>query len=302
MFTILLIDDDKGYSETLVDLASNHDMVIRWISNLEDAMIELQNQFEQYDGVILDGRGMLNAEEDQEKDSHLFQAIRKLDGLKSHGKYIPAVVNTGFIDRYKTSFETEDLKIFSKNGEESSMLRHLKSLIAGSDDEKIRGKYPDAFAAFGDGYIDKSKERYLLDVLKVIENQDFSGLEEHFATPLRKVLEAVYRRINEMDSAWLPNDFIPNGALNLTNCQKYLSGLAVNSMDGRNVIKRYGRHDSLWPTRIGWLTTGVQGASQNLSHDSMDYPPRYAVQSIAFGIMELLVWFKSFVDKRNYYE
>jgi hypothetical protein len=303
MFNILLIDDEPRYSETLVDLASNFDLQIHRVPDLEAGILELENRFEEFDGVILDGRGLLNSDSEQEEDRHLLEAIRKLDALKARGKYIPAVVNTGFIDRYKSSFETDDLKIFSKNGEEEAMISHLKFLISGSADEMIRGKYPDAFAAFGAGYLPKAKESLLLGVLQAIDSQDLADLRTVFINPLRQLIEAFYTALNELDSDVLPNEYILDGNPNLFYCLRRVTGQEVTTKDRRgNVIKRYPRIDSVLPEYLGWLVTGIQNAAHKFSHDSNDAKATYALQSMAFGIMELLVWFKTFVDKSNHYE
>lgn len=90
MDRILFIDDDPRYSESLVVwVYEEYGLRLELYDNLEDAISKWDDNPEEYQGIIIDGKGRLTKDSKGDDPSHLKEALKKISERKGKGKYMP---------------------------------------------------------------------------------------------------------------------------------------------------------------------------------------------------------------------
>lgn len=150
-YTVLLSDDNTGLFQTLTEIAYEEDVELVCYQDWESTKVKLMDDFEAYHAVILDGKGKLNDSTKDADPKHLSNAVKWLAEENAKGRYIPAVVFTGFYDAISDFQEANDqiLKIFSKgentNSSFKEVLSFLKKAIKNSPEQKFKSSFPEAY-------------------------------------------------------------------------------------------------------------------------------------------------------------
>lgn len=186
-YKVLLVDDDKKYSESLIDRVDEIEIIHKF--NWEEAFSELNENFYNYDGVILDGKGQINKDSKTDDDSHVHKAINDLGILRSKEKYIPFVINTAHFERLKDSVNYDEIQIFDKSVQEEQMVACMLDLIKKSTLQKIKNEYNIAID-FAQMYFSKDNLSLLIDTLS-----NKNGDESNFLWKKEKL--GNLRRLNE---------------------------------------------------------------------------------------------------------
>lgn len=305
-YRILLIDNEKEYCEALKNNASIKGIKLNYKYNYEEGFELLKNNFNDYQGVIFDAKcfkGKLEMDKNEESEVDIYGAIIDLkDLIKSNGnKPIPYCVNTGFGHEFKAQITAMKVPVFEKNNKgRDAMFEYFKSEIDKLPENIIRAKYPEPFSAFGNSYLPIEKENLLINIIKLLEEDTFSNIEEILFTPVRMLLEATYIEINFHYENILPYELLnyENGRVNLEWCLRKLTGQEISIGRGRETTVLYVKGDSFVPLHISWFLTTITRITNSKSHDS-EAVSRYTINTILFGIMDYLVWFKNKIDEKQ---
>lgn len=300
MIKILLIDNDKLYADSLVDTANMFSFEIEHFQGLEEGLSELESRIFEFSGIILDGRGWLSEDKPTEVDKHVHMAVERIKDLRKQNVFIPYVINTGYFERiYEQITEAESELIFDKTKGAEPMLMKLQALIEDFPQHKIRFKYPEAFESFGGKYLPISSQTKMIDLLTWVED---GTLNQNYFNSIRDLIEEMLKRANAIDSIkFLPNSLLKpaqSGRPNLKASELYLTGRQVDLGKmgcGTGIIQTV----PIFSSHIGWLFSSVTSNSQILSHNYNSGFSKYAFQSSVFALIEILIWFKGYVDK-NY--
>ncbi|MBN2747332.1 MAG: hypothetical protein JXR34_11455 [Bacteroidales bacterium] len=292
---ILFVDDDKRYAEPLVDKAFNeYGLYLDHYEDWEEAKTKLTGPESEYAAIIIDGKGKLAQGSKGDDPKHLNVVLNDLKELKGKGFYIPYVINTAYYEELNTYFGEETM-VSKKN--QKQLFEIILRLISSSSQEKIKSKYAEAFEAIGEDYLNNEAGDNLLEVL--IDFEDNTWTSNSF-TPLRKVIESVCKSIHSYDDYLIPLGCLAfeNEKVNLFYCELRLTGRDIRQKNSATIL--YPKVDAVFPAHIGSLFGAIVNVSHKCSHpDYSSYVTKYSLGFVINGLIDLLIWYKKFIDE-NY--
>ena len=173
------------------------------------------------------------------------------------------------------------------------MFQFFKDQIDNLPDIQIEKKYPEVFDVFNNGYIDIALKKNLIKAIREIEN---GHINIDLFNPLRKILEAILLEANRLDSNWLPDEMIKsNGEPNLEWSYRYMSGLETNTPS-----EHYQEgHNKSFPNHISRIVQSFKEITNQNSHYDKNRMTQYTLMHVTYGLMDVLIWFKNYIDENN---
>jgi hypothetical protein len=295
---VILIDDEKGYCDSLKSNARTFGIKITDFQNLEEGL-EALKQNNKYKGLILDAKCLLDHEQEKEDDGFLLVALQKIRDIeKELDRHIPFVVNTGYLENYnsyKKGLEQSNSKLFSKTENKSEMFNFLKGEISRAEDTKIVNNHKKLFSIFEKGYLTETNRKELLALLKSINAVTQPEIKKNLGL-IRTLLEAIYYKLNRIDKNIVPDTCIRQNEINCREVTRFLNGYP-NKENNYIITSKFG------------FTKTHRTLSDNLysitsDHGSHHYsepyaPTNYLVLSSTYQLLELLIWFKNVMDSKS---
>lgn len=302
-FKVMIIDDEEDYAESLKDRAAYKDIDLTHIQNLEDGLAELYENYSNYDGLILDGKGYLTAEETSATSLHIHKALRELNEYDREGKIIPRLINTGYFDEFEDIQKIDDIKVFDKSGDEDEMFDALKEMIQNSDMYKYRREYPNIFSLFAKKYFPERKELDLVQILNALNSQEQSVIKANLGlirTFMEPFYEAIYLVGEEIGEELMPKEFI-QGGVTLAWCERYVTLRKVDvtfKEDGEIKEKTYKSSKRIVPNHIGWELSEIRNlCSEAGSHDYVHKVSNITLQSATYSLLNILDWYYNWLEE-----
>lgn len=293
----MIVDDDSAYVTPQLDLAFNMEIDLEYFRTWEEAEAELHHRFDEYDAIILDGKGQRNQDSKKEDASHLSVAIAWLNEQKGRGRNIHFAVNTGFYDEFNQFFS--GIPMYDKTkGKEEQMFKDILQLVRQTNPAKF--KYGDVYELFEKKYLDNELRLQFIDLIQKLENSDLSDTSG-ICKNIRRIQEGIYRALNSHYNDIMPDKFFQNnGMLRFKDANKHLSGLAkIDGNDNKwsrtkKVKDIQGLDMNNLANTIYWIT------ANNIHYRQDDQRPHlitsYALRALIFGLNEQLLWYKRFVE------
>jgi hypothetical protein len=303
-FYILLIDDNEEYCKTLKNLAwqighsKGMNVQISYYQTLEEGFAELEAETK-YQALILDAKALLTKNQQVDDFNFLSVALHRLEKLNNKtGRYhIPFAVNTGYYDKFR-EFDAlvaeQKGKIFDKSTQEAEMFDYLFIEVNNAQDTKLSKMYDDVFEVFTLNYLPDSFRLLLLSILKDME---IPGKTTSVLREIRVMQDAIYNALNAKSKVIVPD------ALSLSSKNNHLSGnVQKSTIQGRDV---YNPTSTVYQTvTISQFAFSIHKiASTFASHATLkpsnvtvkywEAPSIYAVKSLSYSLLELLLWFKA---------
>ncbi len=294
-FRIIFVDDDRRYADSLQDRAfSEFGLELEHYDNWEEAFTKLEEDFDAYHGVIIDGKGKLSKDSKDDDQRHVNKAIGDLREQKGRGRYIPYVVLSKYLEIKDTITE----RFFEKGREEDKMFRFIIDEITSLEENKLKAKYHDAFQSFGDNYLNKEAEDNMLEALRSFETNNWSAST---FTPLRKIIEAVYQSLHDKDDKLIPHSCLrfENGKINFTLCERRLKGQEINERTGRVAHPAGNKVLSVYLNATITHFTRLCNNSMHIAY--RDKLTKNTLGACIYFIIDLLIWYKIFVDEKYSY-
>jgi hypothetical protein len=293
----LLVDDDPRYAESFIDKAFLRDIEIVYKEDWESALTELKENFSDYAAVILDGKGKLSQDNRGDDPTHLSKALQDINLLRGEKNFIPYFINTAYVETL-TEFHGTEKFFDKKKNQEDLLLNEITKAATINVIYRIKNKYSDVFACFGEKYLPVEASENLLGVLKQIENGTWSTSSFN---SLRKIIEAIYKKLHEIDDELIPHSFMnfDRGTVNFEYCARRLtSGKEIRDKNGVIIASAI---PSVVPKHLGWLIQPLDKICSICSHDYDDvrFVNIYSLKTVVFGIMEMILWFRKYIDE-NY--
>lgn len=216
---------------------------------------------------------------------------------QGQGQFIPYVINSAFVETsIKTGFD--GIRHFDKTQrEEKKLFAELKILIDDKPSFKLKTEYSKVFESFGGNYLPLALAPKLLEILK---NLKLNIVDQHNFNSVREILENIFIKANKINIKFIPNDLLKSdGRPNLEWCVRYLAGLKTDVRNHQNIIvKSYPINTfPIAPQHISKAIEYVKSTSSIYSHAYAEPWTKYLFHSVAFGLLEILIWFKQYVDK-----
>ncbi len=295
---VMIVDDVTSYVTPQLDLAYTMGIDLEHFRTWEEAEAELQLRFDEYDALILDGKGQRHQDSKQEDPSHLSTAISWINEQKGRGRNIYFAVNTGFYDEFNQFFS--DIPMYDKTkGQEEQMFSDILSFARQTNPAKF--KYGDVYELFEKKFLDNELRLEYIGLINKLESSDLTD-SSGICKNIRRIQEGVYRGLNSYYKDVLPDHYFQsNGLLKFKDANKHLSGLSrVEGKDnkwgrikGKNVRDIQGLDMNNLANTIYWIT------ANNIHYRQDDERPYVisanGLKALIFGLNEQLLWYKQFV-------
>ncbi|HBG08294.1 MAG: hypothetical protein A2075_11690 [Geobacteraceae bacterium GWC2_58_44] len=279
--TILIIDDSTPYVESLNRDAQRHTIRLLHARSLEEGR-ELHGGREGRGiaGIILDGKCLKEKGQEVPDNSFLGAAIKYFGEKAPH---LPLVVLTGETDLYRnlSDLYAGTVRVYSKGRDEKEMLRQLLDEAKQLEWLKIVRQYQEVFEGLADR-LGVDAEQELISSLMQMGSDDQTVIRNTLIS-LRRLQERIFIALHKADPGLIPAHLV-SGEINVVSIYKHLAE--------RGAIERYKIVDRF--SELVYKVTSDNGAHTPFQNPK--YPPtKYTVQAVTFALLDLILWFKSFL-------
>ncbi|MCF8219191.1 MAG: hypothetical protein K9I29_06035 [Bacteroidales bacterium] len=292
---IVVDDDEKSIQALFLEAAAACKVEIKAFESWDKSREFIDAHQSEVDAVVLDVRGKSSGGQSA-SDSHIMAAR---DYVRDHN--IPYAIYSAYLDKLDfLDNEIQKQRAFTKQGNDpEKVIEFLKHEIDRGVDTAIIKRYPEAFGVFGGNLIDRKYKVTLLNIIKVMNTEDFDDAESMLYNPCRTLLEQVFRTISDLDDAVLPYSILSfdnNQKVALKNCSKYLSGKQV--IVDRQPQQRSRVLDEVTSLQVQFIIATTNPAS----HEIQSHFSNYTFQTLFNALMDVLVWLGRFGrGERNSY-
>lgn len=308
MYRVLWFDDEfETKGANTIDNANEEYIELIGVSNANEGIEMLISAPENYDAILLDGLFFLGSSDNENFTDVAFREVSKaILQLKAQGHYLPWFVYSGqkeFVKskhNHQSTFEDENYgkRTYVKNNDQDEVdLWH--DIIAACNEKqtvKIRFKYEEVLSICDDNYIGAKQYNRVFKLLECIEDAKTIKNSEDMLTPMRKVIEALFSKLNEIGV--IPDDIFKsqgkiNGSsyfLSMANSYYNYNQELIHPMVAENIFR---------------LLNITQDASHNEGNKlrADDYLAQNKVEylylSTIYLLLDVLAYMKPFIDSNN---
>jgi len=294
-YNVLWLDDqfDSPELQEIADKAEDKFLItLKGFESAEEGIEELEKLETgqiHYDAVLLDARfykkrGGTTGTEDLKGLSDVWN---KLNQLKGKGILLPRFILSG-----KTSLAQDETFIdtyghfYSKHAPED-IDRLLSDICENADkriETQIRHQNEEIFSIFANGYLSAVVENQVMEQLKSIMPSNKAELKALLVN-IRSIQEECFIQLESIG-------VIPNSNDTFNNINKHLSGNKSFTSGYKAISKEY-QNDSIENLQRWIYNTCGMYIHALKKGTYVDYMiSNYAVESLKFGILEILLWFK----------
>jgi cold shock CspA family protein len=295
-YNILWIDDEHETLGGTKGRAKRNGINLIPFKSLNGGMSELERNYPNYDGVLLDAKFFENEDDvkNSEDTDYVHRAKERLLQLK---KKFEVFVLTGQAEAYEDkTFAKAFPKVFKKGSDEEigRLFTEIKIAASSQEDTQLRHSYKRVFDVCTEKYIGEYAGQDILFLLK-INNE--SEVDKNLST-IRDIVQDLFAAFHKFNL--LPAEFVtPAPALNESS--KFLAG---KNFEGNYFEEKGYRHlDSTHlPKQIVSYIKDILRITQPGSHRSeiddhiRTVRTHFLMKSLLFQIFDVLVWFKIYVD------
>ncbi len=293
--SVLLFDDKLDYCRQLRLSARISNIDITYKHSWDNALEELSENHSKYKFVILDAKSFLR--EDQKEGSESIDSviramtdIRKLEGQVKHP--IPFCINTGYAEHAATFEATTH--VFEKGSDTEKLFKYILDEVNLLPETKIKNDFFKVFETFEYGYFERNLEIELINIIKRV-NSIGDSTEKSVLRDMRPFLEAVFNNMIQQMPGFIPERIGKGRTLNLSAALKFIGG-NPRFNEGSNSIEFNG--EQFMPLHLYYLAKGFKDATSSMGmHYDSEPISRYFVLAQFNALMEILVWYKDFMDK-----
>jgi hypothetical protein len=296
VYNILWIDDEHETLAGTKGRAKRNGIHLVSFKSLNAGMSELEQNYHFYDGILLDAKFLENEDDikGSEDTENVHRAKEQLLQLK---KKFEIFVLTGQAEAYEdTTFNKAFKKVYKKGIDEDieRLFVDIKNAAANQEDTQLRHAYKRIFDVCTEKYIGEMAGQDILNLLKV---NDETNIDNHFNT-IRKIVEDLF--MSFVKFSLLPSEFV-TPSMSLNEASKFLAG---KSPDGTFFIEKGYQHqeETHLPKQISFYLRSILSVTQAGSHRSeidlfvKSIKTSYLLKSVFFQILDVLIWFKIYVD------
>jgi hypothetical protein len=301
MYKILWIDDDLTANEAVLDEAHLHQIELIHFEYSKAGTEYLNKHLHEIDGVILDAK-VKDLSSDELPSLKGLQ--RSVNHLSSLSRQIPYCIFTGQKDLQDNKTFDDiyfQVKIFRKGLDNEKMFAYLKEEADKQEFTQIRKDYKDVFDVLTDDYTHSECAELMMNILRGVRNPSAEFNDKLYFTEIRKILEWLFRNANKR--GLLHDKCIVDGIVNLTESRSFMAGLptryngVVCKKAHFNKIVAIHTRNILLITGAGSHTTDPElDKNINLTAYRTIIQTPYLLYSLAFQLMDTLLWYKKYAD------
>ena len=193
-------------------------------------------------------------------------------------------------------FRSDNVKLFED----------LKNAIDKKEEYQVQKKYKKVYEVCVRQYVGTEAAKYLNDILLSIEYSTDKFDNEKYFNGLRKVIELVFRASNRL--GLLHDKCIPAGIVNLTWSSLFMAGKEADlKQTGEKVRCSKGHFPKILSENIKSILAITSAASHteseiengriNFAEYTKQINSSYLLYSLAFQVLDLLIWYKHYADQ-----
>lgn len=291
LYTFLLIDDKKDRMEPFITAAKQRSIRIVATDNVEDGLAKLKADEDLINAVILDALCKMKRSDTEEHLSEmpLRLALGEIKNLEQRlDRFFPKCVYTA--DDRAAQNSAADARVFRKGppGTERALFDYLIGEVKSNPVYIVEQRYHDVLSMFVSGHLPENGKEDLLRLLLELDEINPSKVKSNL-TRVRTALEMMLTSLGKLAPNELPKDVL-SGHSWVSNAIHYLAGKEAQGHTRKALI----------PDHLFSLLYTIQKASSSAgAHYHNDFVSHYAMRSLAYGLLEAMLWFKTFVDE-NY--
>jgi hypothetical protein len=313
-YRVIWFDDKFKELEIIKEGALLESILLIGYDNAADGINELESNISLYDAVLIDGLFYERSGQNDDdlitiKDEALkkvFLSLERISGIKKMPSFILSGQKsfTKEINRVADVFKNNI--VYDKTNDED--LKQLWIAIKAEADQQIDAQtkhdYNSVFEVCTEKYIGFDATKPLLQILKSIK-QPFDNFDDQlYFTQIRIIVESVFRAANKY--GLLHDACIDNGKVNLTESSLFLAGENTKYANVKCAKKHFNPIISKSVVSILFITGAASHTVDpelknniNLAEYRKIIKTPYLLFSLAFQVMDLLIWFKSYIDCNN---
>lgn len=297
MYKVLWFDDEHKTLELIKEEALIADVQLVGFSNADEGLKELEQSYKEYHAVLLDGLFFKNKNEtgDAQSSEAFGEVAKVLGNLKAQGIIIPWFIYSGQKSFVKDKNVLVDVfsdgafakgKIFDKNNDDD-FIELCSEIKIEADKLPItvaKNSYPDIFEIFELGYLSDAVEENILDLLIKPLPQNNSELKG-ILTNIRSIHESCFLKFTSIN-------VIPKNITSVSQKFKHLSGNIRRDNNWEPTSEVYQSKEILNLNEWIYYTCGKYLHYLDDQHYDGYMISNYAVESLKYGLLEILLWFK----------
>lgn len=301
MIKILFSDDNELLFEDFKDRAYKIGIDLHCVTNWEDAQVSLESNWNDYDGLILDGKGKLDEAATGNDVKHLSRSLGWLNQQFAKGYLMPTVIYSAYIGSGAGNLEdhvdTENpfiIGVYNKDKDVEIVLKRIQSFSGSLPENRLKLQYQDIFKLFDDKRMPKNMEQTMIEVLNGIFPPTVNKTDYN---KIRDIIEALLKMANSIDKGFVPDALLnttQNGRPNLGFSEYYLTGRDVKN-SGVILIPKV---PPVITDHIARIYSSVINCCQIFSHNTTQKHTQYAYKSTVFGLLEILLWYKDYLKTK----
>jgi len=300
--TMLLVDDDESYFESLFRDAQRHHIFLKHVKTGEELMQVLEgSEGQAVSGIMMDVVCNISKSQNTPKNNFIQWA---LDHLTKGNHQIPTVVLTAEPEEFKKYKEIYDgtRTVFSKSASPNDMFQMLREEAMKMEDNKIFIKYSEIFNIV-ERRLGKDGKAELLGLLKNMDKDEPHAVKGNLSC-CRTLLEKMIYALHDVDNQMIPKEYVfdPSGrrhVIDFSGIQHHLRGRYDNNTTKKNQGTEYIKFQSTIDRFIELVyrvsSEGIHAIKENASIK----PNKYAVQAIAFALLDVVLWFEKNFEAAN---
>ena len=297
-YNILWIDDEHDSLGGTKGRAKRNGINLIPFKSLDGGMSELERNYPFYDGVLLDAKFFEN-EDDKSGSEDTYSSFRAKERILQLPKKFEIFVLTGQAEAYEDkTFRKAFTRVYEKgkDDEVNRLFRDITDAAKNQEDTQIRHAYKRVFDVCTERYIGEFAGQDLLKLLKVNEDPDI----DFGFNIIRKIVEDLFIAFHKYNL--LPIVFV-SPTVSLNESSRFLAG---KSLDGTFFTEKGFQHleETHLPHQIANYLRSIISVTQAGSHRSVIgkhvkfVKTPYLFKSILFQLLDVLVWFKLYVNEK----
>lgn len=307
-YKVLWIDDDcNTEGRDFIGQAEQDDVDITAFESHEEGIAFLEKNLNFFHAVILDAKvkhkkndTVIGIKGLRASRDRLIELNNKVD--------LPYFIFTGQPD-YQTDemFKESYGDFYIKGIDNERLIKNVINRIENKEEYILQNEYRNVFEVCTPKYIGYESQKHLLQILSSIRNPNKGFDDELYFTQIRIILESMFRKANQI--GLLHDKCInENGKVNLTESSLFLSGKMTNHL---NVICETSHFPNLIASTVKDILEITGAASHttdpeiknniNLQEYRKVIVTPYLLYSLTFRLMDVLVWFKDYIDLHSDY-